>query len=194
MGRAGGGERSPRLRRRVMLDEARSAGGGATPDHRRPWRRGPLGRGWTSPSCTTSCRARRARSRSRTRRAGTSARALSGELVHERTADNEEYYGIEGVSAQDILLGLVPRPRGGVAEELYTVLDNLAAEHLELGGKLRDAAWNGNVEAMKDLLAEGADVNAGTPFARGHGRAGHLSCARAGRESERRACAHRRWG
>ena len=83
-----------------------------------------------------------------------------GELVHERTADNEEYYGIEGVSAQDILLGLVPRPRGGVAEELYTVLDNLAAEHLELGGKLRDAAWNGNVEAMKDLLAEGADVNA----------------------------------
>jgi lipid-binding SYLF domain-containing protein len=83
-----------------------------------------------------------------------------GELVHERSEDNEEYYGIEGVSAQDILLGLVPRPRGGVAEELYKMLDSLAAEHLELGGKLRDAAWNGKMDLIQELVDEGADINA----------------------------------
>ena len=50
-----------------------------------------------------------------------------GEMIHARTADNEEYYGIDGVSVLDILRGKVPKPRGKAALELYALLDALVS-------------------------------------------------------------------
>ena len=54
-----------------------------------------------------------------------------GEVIHARTADNEEYYGIDGVTVLDILRGKVPKPRGKAALELYALLDALVSRSVD---------------------------------------------------------------
>ena len=52
--------------------------------------------------------------------------SFAGEILSSRSYDNEEYYGIRGVSVRQILDGSVPPPADADAEQLYALLQKVA--------------------------------------------------------------------